>query len=139
MAYGIIEYNSDGLPKCEICGKYFKRVIAHARQKHFIGEREYKIAFGFDVSKGICSKESSEKSKSAVISNYSVIEKNLLEAGKGSRKQKGVSNPRVLSQQTINRLQKWVHSPQMSANRVEQGRAVGLSGLGNQKRWGNGV
>ena len=63
MAYGILEYNEEGKPKCEICGKFFNRVISHVRQKHFLNEREYKKQFGFELKKGICSKESSEKSR----------------------------------------------------------------------------
>lgn len=137
MAYGAIEYNEEGFPKCEICGKYFKRVISHVRQKHFINEREYKLRFGLDLSKGVCSKESSNKSRQAVLENYSVIERNLIEAGNNTRKKKGVPNKRVLSEQTKNSLKEWATSAPMSIHKIESGRKVGLSGLGNKKRWQN--
>lgn len=90
MAYGIIEYDKEGKPKCEICGKYFHRVNAHVRQKHFLSEREYKTTFGFDVKKGICSRQSKEKSHNRVMANYDrVVRQNLVEGGKGSRFKKG--------------------------------------------------
>lgn len=82
MGYGIIEYDENGLPKCEICGKHFKRVLTHVRQKHGITEREYKLQFGFDLKKGICSKESSDLSRKHVYDNYDqCISKNLIIGG----------------------------------------------------------
>ena len=86
MAYGIIEYNEDGQPMCEICGNYFNRVIAHARQKHHISEREYKLQFGLNLKKGICSKQSAEKSRERVFENYEkCIGKNLELLGEKTR------------------------------------------------------
>ena len=86
MSYGVIEYNEDGKPMCEICGNYFNRVIAHARQKHHISEREYKLQFGFNLKKGICSKESSEISREKVFANYEkCIGKNLKLLGEKTR------------------------------------------------------
>ena len=86
MAYGIIEYNDLGEPKCEICGKFFNRVITHARQKHDINAREYKIQFGLDLKSGVCSKESSERTRIKTLSNYEkCINKNLLQKGSKTR------------------------------------------------------
>ena len=88
--YGIIEYNDDGLPMCEICGKYFKRVLNHVRQKHGMNEKEYKLQFGFDLGTGICSKESSELSRQRVFENYEkCINKNLLKRGIDTRFEEG--------------------------------------------------
>jgi hypothetical protein len=103
MAYGVIEYNANGKPMCEICGKYYDRVIPHARQKHNISEKEYKIQFGFDRIKGICSKQSAEKSRLKVFENYDkVIKINLTQKGEKSRFSKGsIGRPKeVMSEQT---------------------------------------
>jgi hypothetical protein len=107
MSYGKIEYNDYGLPKCEICNKHFHRVTAHARQVHGLSAREYKLQFGLDLIKGICSKESSEKSRSKAMSNYdTVISQNLLQGGEATRFRKGSGGrPRKqVSQETLNRL-----------------------------------
>lgn len=90
MAQGVIEYNEEGNPKCEICGLFFKRVLTHVRQKHFMNERQYKSKFGFDLIKGICSKASSDKSRAKVIEHYdTVVAGNLLYSGELSRFSKG--------------------------------------------------
>jgi hypothetical protein len=90
MAYGVIEYNEEGLVKCEVCGDYFHRPIAHARQKHDISAKEYKKQFGFDMTKGICSKESAEISRVHNKANYAkVVTKNLLKKGKSTRFKNG--------------------------------------------------
>jgi hypothetical protein len=139
MAYGIIEYNDDGEPKCEICGKFFKRVLAHVRQKHLVAEKEYKTTFGFDLYKGICSKDSSEKSREAVYRNYDkCVEKNLLFKGEKTRFVKG-SDGRTkdkVSEQTKLMLKKRLKDPVMVEKMKESGKTVGKSGLGNKKRWG---
>ena len=86
MSYGIIEYNEEGHPKCEVCGEYFIRVSSHVRQKHDLSAREYKKINGFDLSKGICSKESSEKSRKFVVRNYEVVvAQNLIKSGEPTR------------------------------------------------------
>jgi hypothetical protein len=138
MAYGIIEYNSDGEPKCEICEKHFKRVIAHARQKHNISEREYKMQFGFDLKKGICSKESSEKSRNKALENYDkVIAINLKQKGIKSRFVKGDKGrtKEQVSEQTRLMLIERLKQPEMIVKMRESGKKVGYSGLGNKKRW----
>ena len=90
MAYGIIEYDNDGKPICEICKKSFKRVLNHARQKHDISEKEYKLKFGLNLTKGICSKESSELSREKALDNYDKsIKQNLLQKGSKTRFKKG--------------------------------------------------
>jgi len=129
MSYGKIEYDEDGLPICEICGLSFKRVIAHARQKHGVSEREYKIEFGLDLKKGICSKESAEKSREIGLR----MADSLTDHGEKTRFKKGHKRPRVISEQT--RLKFIARLPDMAESMILNGRRMGLSGLGNQKRW----
>jgi len=140
MSYGEIEYNSRGNPKCEICGKYFKRVLSHVRQVHDINEREYKLKFGFDLTKGICSAESSEKTRIKTISNYKkCIGENLIRDGIKTRITKG-SKGRTkdkVSAQTKKMLKDRLKQPYMIEAMRKAGKAVGSSGLGNLKRWGN--
>lgn len=139
MAYGIIEYNEDGLPKCEICGKFFDRVISHVRQKHEMNEREYKKEFGFDLKKGICSKESSEKTRVRTLENYDkVIDLNLVTKGVKTRFRQGHEGRTrdKVSEQTRIRLIERLKQPKMVEAMSESGKRVGQSGLGNKKRWG---
>jgi len=67
MSYGVIEYDENGNPKCEICGVFSVRVMSHVRWHHGITAREYKKEFGFAQKHGICSRESSQKSKESAI------------------------------------------------------------------------
>lgn len=136
---GIIEYDEDGLPKCEICGRFFKRVLTHVRQKHFIEEREYKLEYGFDLGKGICSKESSLKSREAVLRNSDkCIDINLIQKGANTIFLEG-SKGRIkeqVSEQTRIMLKERLKSPEMIEAMKSSGEKVGKSGLGNKKRWG---
>lgn len=107
MGYGEIEYNELGLPKCEICGEYYHRVTAHARQVHGLSALEYKREFGLDLNKGICSKESSQKTRVQTMSNYDkVIGKNLLISGEKTRFKQGYKGRTKdkISPQTLKRL-----------------------------------
>lgn len=139
MAYGIIEYDEDGLPKCEICSRYFKRVLTHVRQRHFLEEREYKKRFGFDLKKGICSKESSEISRDRILRNYDRCIKRNLAKGKKYRFKKGDTGRTkdMVSAQTKKRLKERLKTPYMVKAMKESGSKLGKSGLGNKKRWGN--
>jgi hypothetical protein len=107
MSYGKIEYNENGLPKCEICGEHYHRVNAHVRQVHGLSAREYKLQFGFDLIKGICSRESSERTREKTMSNYEiVISQNLIVNGIDTRFKvgsKGRTREKV-SKQTLLRL-----------------------------------
>jgi hypothetical protein len=88
--YGIIEYNEEGLPKCEICGKYYNRVVSHVRQSHDMSAKDYKKEYGFDNKKGICSEKSANATRIKTMSNYdTVIAQNLLVGGKKSRFKQG--------------------------------------------------
>ena len=138
MSYGKIEYNQQGQPKCEICGEYFNRVLSHVRQKHQMSEKEYKKQFGFDSKKGICSKESSEKTRIKTLNNYDkCIQRNLLVKGRGTRfedEHTGRTKDKV-SQQTRLRLKERLKEPYMVAAIKKVGKNLGESGLGNKKRW----
>lgn len=138
MAYGIIEYNRDGLPKCEICNKYFARVLRHVCQKHFMTAREYKEKFGFDVKKGILSKESKQKSRDAVIKNYDLcVEKNFSKREKyWFKKGHEGRTKNQMSEQTRLMLIERAKNSMSLETRKKRGQEVGLSGLGNKKRWG---
>lgn len=139
MSYGRIEYSEDGLPMCEICGKHFNRVLSHVRQKHLISEKEYKQQFGFDLKKGICSKESSEKSREAVLNNSDLcIGKNLIHGGKKSRFKNGDPGRTKdkVQEQTRIRLRDRLKEPYMVEAMKLSGKKLGRSGLGNKKRWG---
>lgn len=138
MSHGIIEYNHVGNPKCEICGKYFSRVMAHVRQKHFLNEREYKLQYGFDLIKGICSKASAERTRIKTLENYDlVIAKNLLNAGSGNRFKKGCKGRTrdEVSAQTKLMLIAKLKEPKMKEAMKKNGEALGKSGLGNKARW----
>lgn len=138
MAYGVIEYDNEGKPICEICKKSFNRVLSHVRQKHDMSEREYKITFGFDLGKGICSKESSERSRETTLANYDkCIGKNLIHCGKKSRYCKGHlgRTKDMVQEQTRLMLKKRLEEPHMVEAMRKSGERVGNSGLGNIKRW----
>ena len=138
MSFGKIEYNNDNQPKCEICNKYFDRVVSHVRQKHELNEKEYKKMFGFDLNKGICSKESSDKSSIQTLKHYDkCIKNNLIIKGSKSRfnnGNKGRTKEQVSAQTRI-RLKERLKEPEMVNAMKENGKKLGKSGLGNKKRW----
>lgn len=135
---GVIRYDETGKPICEICNKSFHRLMSHVRQKHHISEREYKVKFGLDLHKGICSIESSNKSRTAVLNNYeSIIIPNLIAKGSKTRFKKG-SDGRTkekVSPQTKIALQNHINSSKMKLVQKQNGKLLGLSGLGNKTRW----
>lgn len=138
MSYGVIEYDDSGKPICEICKKSFNRVLCHVRQVHQMSEKEYKLAFGFDLYKGICSKESAELSREATLANYQkCIVVNLIHRGKRSRFTKGHEGRTQdkVQEQTRLRLKDRLKQPQMIEAMRKSGEVVGKSGLGNKVRW----
>lgn len=132
--YGQPEYNQQGLVKCEICGEHFARVAAHVRQKHEMNAREYKIEFGFDVSKGLCSEDSAEKSREAVLNHPDLIER-LVANGEQNRFKTEHEGRTVISEQTRTRLKARLKEDYMVKAMAESGRRLGLSGVGNKVRW----
>lgn len=138
--YGVIEYDINGLPICEICGGSFNRVTSHVRQVHDMSAREYKEKFGFDVSKGICSIESSRKSRLAVIINWDkVVVINLLIKGEGTQFTKGdnATKGKKKSKQSCLRVSNELKKEKHKKRLTESGKKLGKSGLGNKVRWNN--
>ena len=138
MGRGIIKYDLEGKPICELCGKSFHRLLSHVRLKHFMNEREYKLKYSLDLGKGICSKESSEKTRIKTLENYDkVIAKNLIKKGSTTRFSKGSKGrtKEKVSEQTRIALRERLYTPQMQEVLKESGRKVGNSGLGNKTRW----
>jgi hypothetical protein len=137
MSYGIIEYNSEGLPMCEICGEFFARVTSHVRQKHNMTAREYKLKFGFDLIKGITSQESREKSRNVAYDNYEqCIANNLLHNGGSTRFKpghKGRTRDKVSEQTRIELVERAKNSMALE-HRRELCRKLGKSGKGNKAR-----
>ena len=90
MPYGIVTYDKEGKPICEICGQSFDRLLRHTQQKHGVTAKEYKKRFGLDAKKGICSKDSEALARQRVMENYNtVVADNLLKNGVNSRFKKG--------------------------------------------------
>jgi hypothetical protein len=138
---GKVHYDENGKPICSICGKSFDRLLTHVRQKHFMTEREYKEMNGLDVGTGIISKESKQKSRDAVFRNYNkVVAKNLIMAGESTRYKAGHEGRTkdMVSEQTKKRLIERLKTPRMQEAMKLNGVRLGVSGIGNKKRWGNG-
>lgn len=101
--YGKVTYNMDGLPKCEICGKVFRRIGCHVRHSHNMTAREYRLKYGLDIRQSLCSIESAIKSRKAVLGNYErCITENLI--NKGIRFKKGHHTKKYLSEQSRIRI-----------------------------------
>lgn len=84
--YGEVAYNDSGLPICHICGRAYKKILAHVWQIHNMDATEYKKEFGLDMGKGIMCEESKELARINNIKNFDkVVKKNLLEKGKKTR------------------------------------------------------
>lgn len=136
--YGVIEYDENGLIKCEICGLYFARPTAHARQKHNITAKEYKKQFGLDNKKGVISKYSAQLSRDRVMENYDrVVSENLISGGIKSRFKEGDSGRTKdqVSAQTRARLIARLKEPKMIKAMKKSGHKLGKSGTGNAARW----
>lgn len=102
---GIIRYDSVGNPICELCGGSFSRLLSHVRQVHSISARDYKVKYGLDVKKGICSKVSSERSRLMVIQNFDkVVTGNLISGGSKTRYSKGHGIKKYFSEQSRLRI-----------------------------------
>jgi hypothetical protein len=138
MSYGIIEFNENGLPKCEICDQHFKRVLTHVRQKHQMTEKEYKTKFGFDLTKGICSEESSKKSRENTLLNFDrCIKKNLIEKGIKTRfniGSEGRTRIKVSHQTRLRLIERLKEHKMIELMRIN-GKKLGETNLGNKIRW----
>ena len=89
-AFGEIAYDPKGTPICHICGKSYKKLMAHVNQVHKLTQEEYKKKFGLDLGKGIMCKSSTELARKRNKENYdTVVKQNLLEKGKETRFEEG--------------------------------------------------
>ena len=140
--YGAVSHDVRGWPICHICGQSYRRLMAHVRQKHFMTAYEYKKMYGLNTTHGICSADSADLSRDAVIRHYDkVVAANLLENGKRTRITKG-SKGRTRDQlcaQERNRLVTMHADALVVAAYRKSGQQLGKSGLGNKKRWGERV
>ena len=105
---------------------------------HDINERDYKVTYGLDLKKGICSEESSEKTRIKTLENFDkVIKNNLINKGSESRFKKGDKGrtKEQVSEQTRNALVKHAKTNVSTEKRVELGKKLGKSGLGNKAKW----
>lgn len=86
-AAGTIAYDDQGKIICHICGKSFVRLGSHIKESHGLTIAEYKERFG------LChGAKTTEKSYSDIMSLHArsnSMDKQLLEAGKATRIQKG--------------------------------------------------
>lgn len=136
---GVLRYDGNGLPICEICGQSFNRLACHVRQKHNLTAYDYKKKCGLDTSKGLCSARSAEKTRIKTLMHFEeCIEKNLLKDGQKTRYKNGHSGrgKNKLSLQSEKRLINQIIIASKSAQGVERMRALGKSNIGNKKRWG---
>lgn len=103
---GVVYYDEDGKPICNICGKSFKKLISHVIQKHDMSGHEYKKLYGLDIHKSIMSLESQKLASLRAIENLEKIKDNLVISGSSTRFKKG-HNGRTrekVSPQTFRRL-----------------------------------
>ena len=138
MAYGVVEYDGKGKPICEICKKSFSRVLSHVRQVHHMSAKEYKLTYGFELGKGICSRQSSELSRERALANYNrCIENNLIIRGKRTRFSDGHKGRTsdMVQEETRLKMVARLNTPKMREAMRKSGEKVGKSGLGNKKRW----
>lgn len=104
---GQVAYDKEGRIICHICGRAFKKVLSHARQRHGIDSIEYKKMFGLDVTKGLASEETKEKLRRSVAENYDkVVKQNLINNGEKTRFKEGDRGRTrdKVSEQTMKRL-----------------------------------
>lgn len=138
MRRGKINFTEDNKPICPYCGLAFDRLASHTRQKHNISAAEFKKKWGLDMKKGICSPESSEKTRiQTLMYGRRVIFENLLKKGSKTRFQigsKGRTRDQV-SLETLERLKERLKLPEMKNAMKKSGYKLGKSGLGNKKRW----
>jgi len=98
------ESNPDAIG-CSICGKKYIKVCGHVWQTHGLNNREYKKKFGYDLKKGLVTKEYKEKMSKKVFENGTI---NNLKIGRKywfKKGQEGVGRYQR-SKQTMARLRK---------------------------------
>ena len=83
---GTILYATNGDPICHICCKAYRKLGNHIRFKHHITQEEYRETYGLYHNSRLSNKEYRDVMRKYNKDNYNVVvEKNLLEGGKGTR------------------------------------------------------
>lgn len=80
---GMLVKDNRGYPICHVCGKSYRRIGSHCKEKHGMTIAEYKKQFGLCAS---C--KTTEDSYSATMSKHAYdnnMDKQLLECGKNTR------------------------------------------------------
>lgn len=104
--YWVKEYDTKWYPICEICGKSFKKVLAHVWQKHNLLAREYKIKFWFDTNKWIMCEESTKLCSINNKKNFNlVVKNNLITEWKETRFKKWWGKKKYFSEESRLRIQ----------------------------------
>lgn len=87
--YGVVSYDQEGKPICELCGRSFHRLLRHVRVSHEMTPKKYRKMFGLDNS-GILSMSYAKKSRETALKNYEqCIAINLNIKGKATQFKKG--------------------------------------------------
>jgi len=71
------EYAVDKV-QCLICGKWYHHPMSHCWQTHKVLSKEYKIMFGFDITKSQLSKKVQDVMSENTLARFDSIEANLL-------------------------------------------------------------
>ncbi len=107
--YGEVQLDPDGKPICHICGRSYRKLGAHVMNSHHILAHDYKVKFGLDRIKGLCSKDYREWMRDKVMEHADVIiTRNLILGGMATRYQpnhKGRTADKM-SEQTRRRVAK---------------------------------
>jgi len=136
MSYGVIEYNSDGFLKCELCGNFFNRLSNHLRYTHRMTSGDYKATFGLNNKQGLWSKSDLSKQREYTLSNFDkCVTINLINNPSRAPFKKGhIGRPKsMMREQAVIGLRKNLLCVDKKLTR-DICRNLGKSGLGNKKR-----
>lgn len=108
--YWQVEYDTEWLPICEICGKSFRKLCSHVYNTHNIRSIEYKIMNWLDIKKWICCQTTRQSLQRHIKKNYElVVVQNLLEKWKHTRFDwSNKYKKKYVSEQTKVRLRKHI-------------------------------
>jgi len=82
--------NTDGLIKCELCGRFYKFLAPHLRQIHEVDIFDYKKEYGIDRGRGLITDEIKKIKRAYVKETYpEIIQNNLIKNGVKTRYTKG--------------------------------------------------
>lgn len=90
---GVIAKDSRGYIVCHICGKAYKRLGSHAKEKHHMSIAEYKAKF--ELCNNAKTTESNYSQHMSKLAYKYDMDKQLIEAGKDTRIAKGQRHMRL--------------------------------------------